>query len=121
MKDILIVEDNDIDQHIMVDVLSEEFNIRTANNGVECLSQINERCPDLLVLDLVMPEMDGYEVIRQIKNNPACVHLPIIVSSAKAREEEKQIVYDLGVENYLTKPYDPDDLTIKIKSILNSV
>ena len=117
-KYILIVEDDEINQSILVEFLQYDYEITTANNGEECISSVNEHLPDLILLDIMMPVMDGYEVIKSCRNDPKYKDIPIIVVSAMATKEEKQVVYDLGVMDYITKPFEEEQLFSTIKKYL---
>ena len=117
-KSILIVEDDEFNQSILVDYLSDKYDVITAYNGHECLSSVLEHEPDLILLDIMMPKMNGYEVIDIFKHNPKLAKIPIIVVSALASEAEKQIVYDMGVTDYITKPFDEHEILSHIKKYL---
>jgi len=117
-KSILIVEDDEFNQSILVDYFSDKYDVITAYNGHECLSSVLEHEPDLILLDIMMPKMNGYEVIDIFKHNPKLAKIPIIVVSALASEAEKQIVYDMGVTDYITKPFDEHEILSHIKKYL---
>ena len=87
-------------------------------NGQEGLEIMKSHRPDLIVSDVMMPEMDGFEFHRIVRQNPAWTTIPIILLSAKAEKSDVQYGYQLGVDHYLTKPFDPDELLTQIRSRL---
>jgi len=117
-KNILIVDDDEFNQSILIELLSNDYEVTSACNGQECLSSVLEHSPDLILLDIMMPKMDGYEVIDIFKHNPKLEKIPIIVVSAMVKEKEKQVAYDLGITDYITKPYEKDELFSTIRKYL---
>jgi two-component system alkaline phosphatase synthesis response regulator PhoP len=92
--------------------------VRCARNGREACERIAERLPDILVTDLQMPEMNGYELIRRVRENPAMVHLPIILLTAKALEIAEGEASRFGLVRILTKPFSPKALLNLIETTL---
>ncbi|CAG7640200.1 Transcriptional regulatory protein SrrA [Paenibacillus solanacearum] len=114
---ILIVEDERRMRELIADYLEEEgFDIRQAANGYEAMDQVRSSPPDLVVLDLMMPGMDGYEVCKQIRHHCQAI---VIMLTAKSEEEDKLLGYELGADDYVTKPFSPKVLIAKIKAFLN--
>jgi DNA-binding response OmpR family regulator len=102
-----------------------EFNLRqagyavtTAADGAEALKKARSQTPDLIVLDVMLPEMDGFEVCKTLRLNPATAKIPIIMLTAKAAEIDRVLGLELGADDYLTKPFSPRELVLRIKKIL---
>ncbi len=89
-----------------------------ASNGQECLKKVSTERPDVILLDAMMPRMDGYETCRRLKADPATRHIPVIFLTAKAQETEIRKGLALGAVGYLVKPFDPIQLTAQIRQIL---
>ena len=117
--DILIVDD---DPHIrdVIDyaLTSAGFSIRTAENGIEALQEIESKEPALVVLDVGMPEMDGFECCRQVRKRSG---VPILFLSARDEEIEKIVGLEIGGDDYVTKPFSPRELVARVKAILKRV
>ena len=118
-KRILIIEDQEDNRKIMHDVLSASgFNSLEATTGEEGLALAEREKPDLILMDIQLPEMDGYEVTRRIKGNPALNHIPIIAVTSYALSGDDKKAYAAGCDGYLTKPVSPRKLLAKIKEYL---
>lgn len=112
---ILVVDD---DQNIL-DFLRPKlkgagYNVLTASNGVEALEQVKDQEPDLLVLDMMMPEKDGLETLKEIRDFSA---VPVIVLSARGADTDKIKGLELGADDYLSKPFNPDELLARIRAL----
>ena len=119
MSNILIVEDDPEAAHILeLSLKRERFKTIVALNGTQGLVAALTQHPDLVLLDLMMPDIDGYEVCRRIRANPHTADLPIIVVSAKTQDADKQMAAQLGANGYLTKPYRRADLLNMIQTCL---
>ena len=117
-KKILIVEDeHDILQLVKLYLGKEGFRTVTATTGMEGLRQVKQEKPDLVVLDLMLPEMDGLEVCKRLRSAPATAMLPIIMLTAKAEESDTIIGLELGADDYVTKPFSPKTLVARIKAL----
>lgn len=114
---ILIVDDEDMIREVIKEY-SEDAGYQTdeAENGKIALKKINKNTYDLLILDIMMPEMDGFTVL---KNIPKEKMIPTIVLSARGEEYDKLNGFDLGIDDYLTKPFSPKELIARIKAVLN--
>ncbi|QCK14513.1 hybrid sensor histidine kinase/response regulator transcription factor [Mangrovivirga cuniculi] len=115
---ILIAEDNEEIQKFIVEYLKDEFEILSAINGARGLEIAIDQKPDLIISDIVMPEMNGYELCNTIKSNPELNHIPIILLTAKASDESFEKGYYSGADAYLTKPFDPNKLKMQIHNML---
>lgn len=90
----------------------------TATNGVEGLKKAQQEEPDLLILDVLLPGMDGFELCHRLKNAPATAKLPILILSAKARESDRKMGLAVGADQYLTKPAGPAELASNVGQLL---
>lgn len=113
---ILLVEDEkNICDFISTSLSAQDYRISTAHTGKEALPIITSQCPDLILLDLGLPDMDGMEIIRQVRTWSS---VPIIVLSARTQEHEKVRALDLGADDYLTKPIGTSELLARIRTAL---
>ncbi len=113
---ILLVEDEkNICDFISASLSAQDYRISTAHTGKEALPIITSQCPDLILLDLGLPDMDGMEIIRQVRTWSS---VPIIVLSARTQEQEKVRALDLGADDYLTKPIGTSELLARIRTAL---
>ena len=115
---ILIIEDNADISYYIGGLLKTNYRLLYARNGVEGLEKANEHVPDLIISDLMMPEMDGYELCRHVRQSPILDHIPIIVITAKCNENDRIQALDLGADAYLTKPFNTDELHTRIARLL---
>jgi DNA-binding response OmpR family regulator len=108
---ILIVDDDPVIVRLLqINFRLEGYDVDTASRGEEALERVRVERPDVVILDVMMPGLDGWEVCRQLKENPAVRHVPVIFLSARAQDEDRQRGYALGVDEYVTKPFDPAHL-----------
>ncbi len=108
---ILIVDDDPVIVRLLqINFRLEGYEVDTASRGEEALGKVREHRPDVVVLDVMMPGLDGWEVCRRLKENPEVRHVPVIFLSARAQDEDRQRGYALGVDEYVTKPFDPAHL-----------
>ena len=96
----------------------EDYQVVGASNGREALMKARIEIPDLILLDLMMPEMDGYEVCAQLKDDPLTKKIPVIILTAKDAVREKVKGLDIGADDYVTKPFNLNELKARIKSVL---
>lgn len=115
---ILIVEDNKELLILMRQLLQQHYHIMTATNGREALDVVHNDAPDLIVSDVMMPEMDGIELTTQLKNDSNYKHLPIILLTAKIQEEEQQEALKAGADDFITKPFKLRDLRLHIDNLI---
>jgi len=120
MPTILIVDDEeDIRELIAVNLLREEtYEIVEAGGGLEALKLAKKLRPDLIVLDLMLPEMDGVEVYRNLRTDTRTQRIPVIMLTARGRLEEKLAGLELGADDYLPKPFSPKELALRIRNLL---
>ena len=105
---------------IQVNLERHGYQVETANNGAQALQKIKESRPDLLVSDVMMPEMDGFELLANIRRDPSLMDLPVIMLTAKAQDADVMTGYKTGADMYLTKPFNPAELISFTKRILAS-
>ena len=121
-KKILIVEDEqDILQLVKHYLEKEGFRPVTAMNGLDALKRVKEDKPDLVVLDLMLPHMDGLEVCKRLRAVPDTSMLPIIMLTAKAEESDTIVGLELGGDDYVTKPFSPRALVARVKALLRRI
>jgi DNA-binding response OmpR family regulator len=122
MKDeitILVVEDEpDMLKAIQLRLESIGFRVETALDGLEGLRKAREIRPNLIILDLMLPKMDGYRVCRMLKFDDKYRDIPIIMLTAKSTEQDKALGFDVGADSYITKPFRSKDLLEDIKNLL---
>jgi DNA-binding response OmpR family regulator len=108
---ILILDDDPIILRLLqINFRLEGYEVDTASRGEEALERVRSHRPDVVVLDVMMPGVDGWEVCRRLKEMPGVNHVPVIFLSARAQDEDRQRGYALGVDEYVTKPFDPSHL-----------
>lgn len=117
--DVLIVEDEpEIADLIRYHAQREGFVARVAHSGREALEEIEKRAPDVISLDIMLPDLDGLEVCRRLKRNPSTASLPIVIVSAKGEEAEVVAGLELGADDYVTKPFSPRVLMARLRAVL---
>jgi two-component system cell cycle response regulator DivK len=114
MKTILIVEDVELNVELLTQLLEDDYTLVTAENGAVGVAKASEARPDLILMDISLPVMDGYSATRQIKANPALQHIPVIALTAYAMAGDAEKAYAAGCDDYLTKPLDEGLLFAKL-------
>ena len=115
---ILAVDDEPFNLEIIEEILEEfDFELKVATSGPECLSMLDEYMPQVILLDVSMPKMNGYEVCKSIKANPNTAHIIIMFVSARGTVEERMEGYAVGAEDYIVKPFGHDELKSKLKNL----
>ena len=116
---ILIVDDEEKNLKLMGAILTNYgYVFETAKNGLEALEKTKEISPDLIFLDIMMPEMDGYEVCRRLKGNPLTQHIPVVMVTALADKESRIRGLEVGANDFLIKPVDKTELKIRTNNLL---
>lgn len=118
---ILAVDDNKKNLQFLGHILHEKYKVAMARNGEHALKLANQLTPDLIILDIMMPEMDGYEVIGHLKKNDRTKEIPVIFLTAKVELEDVIEGFNLGAVDYLTKPFKAKELLVRIKNHLDLV
>lgn len=117
---VLVVDDDAFIRRPLEFILREEgFRPMTAVDGDDCLRQIAECRPDLIILDVMMPGRDGFDVCRQLKGEASFASIPIILLSARGREHDRERGLSLGAAEFMTKPYSPSDLLRCVRELLS--
>lgn len=116
---ILIVEDDeDILEMIAYNLKKESYKVLTALDGEKAVLEANKKQPDLIILDLMLPGIDGLDVCKTLKKDEATARIPIIMVTAKSQEVDKIVGLELGADDYITKPFSPKELLARIKAVL---
>lgn len=115
---ILVVDDTPENIDILVGVLSEKYKVKVASNGEKALKVVSKALPDLILLDIMMPVMDGFEACKSLKNNPDTSGIPVIFLTAKATPEDIVKGFDLGAVDYVTKPFNARELEVRVSNHL---
>lgn len=116
---VLAVDDSAVILRLISQTLSKEgYQVVTCGNGPEALKTLSEVTPELVILDVMMPEMDGYEVCRQIRSRPSSATIPVMMLTALDSLENKIKGYEAGADDYLTKPFDPAELQLRVQALL---
>ncbi len=120
MTNKVLIIDDDVDTLKLVGLMLERqgYEISVASNGTIGLAKAAEDKPELILLDVMMPDLDGYEVTKRLRSNPALAHIPIIMFTAKTMVDDKVAGFEAGVDDYLTKPTHPAELTAHVKAVL---
>jgi len=114
-KKVLAVDDSDLNLEVIKEILDDEYELKMARSGKEALDVAVDFQPDVVLLDIMMPDIDGYEVCQQIRANPALRHTRVIMVSAKAMTSERIEGYQAGANVYIAKPFDENELLTKIR------
>jgi two-component system response regulator RpaA len=119
LANILVIEDDDIvARTIERSLRGEEFRVDLASSGVEGLKAARRNRPDLIILDVIMPGMDGYAVCREIRADPVLTSIPVLFLTAKIKDEDKITGFNAGADDYLCKPFNIDELILRVRAIL---
>ena len=111
---ILAVDDNSINLAIIEELLENQYNLITVSTGIDALKVAHEFQPDLIILDIMLHGMNGYEVCQEIRENSSLSHTKIIMVSAKAMTSDRLKGYQIGADDYLAKPFDAEELLAKV-------
>lgn len=116
---ILIVEDDKhISKLIKYNLEKAGFNCKIVITGEEALEVLDSQPIDLIILDIMLPKMDGFETCKQIRQDKRTSHIPIIMLTAKGQEVDKIVGFELGADDYIVKPFSPRELVLRVKAIL---
>ena len=120
-KKILIADDNENIREALQYLLEDEgYTLSLAKDGAEALRKVREVTPDILFLDIMMPEINGYDVCRTIKNDPDLNKTYVIMLTAKGQVDEQERCKEIGADEYVVKPFSPMDILAKINNILDT-
>jgi len=120
MSEKILIIDDDLDTLRLVGLMLQRqgYQISAATNGQQGLDKAFDEDPDLILLDVMMPDMDGYEVTRRLRSNPSTTETPILMFTAKTQMNDKVIGFEVGANDYLTKPTHPSELQARVKALL---
>jgi len=112
-------DDNDMVELVRIILNREDYQVRGVSDGLAGIQLTQETLPDVILLDLMLPDMDGWEIFRQLKNDPATASIPVIVITAKAQSIDKVLGLEIAkVDDYISKPFRPNELVERINKIL---
>jgi two-component system phosphate regulon response regulator PhoB len=115
---ILVVEDEkDVREMIRLNLKAAGFDVVEAGNGAEALALAKNDPPKVIILDLMMPEMSGVEVCRALRRNPSTSRIPVLMLTAKSTEEDKVVGFEVGADDYVTKPFSPRELVLRVRAV----
>ncbi len=118
-KHILVIDDEpDILELVRFGLTQEGFSVATAMSATDGLAEIDKRVPDLLVLDLMLPDMSGTEVCRRIRGNAKTAALPVVMLTARSEEVDRVVGFEIGADDYVTKPFSSRELALRVKAVL---
>jgi len=121
MTEKILIVDDDVETLRLVGLMLQRqgYQIVAANNGTQAISMAQSENPDLIILDVMMPDMDGYQVTTELRKDPQLNDTPILMFTAKSQVDDKVTGYDAGVDDYLTKPVHPAELVAHLKALLS--
>lgn len=116
---ILVVDDEpDLQDLVKLALCDAGYEVEVAATGREALAQVERAAPDLVVLDLMLPDMPGTEICRHLRGRPATGELPILMLTAKSEEVDRIVGFELGADDYVTKPFSPRELALRVRALL---
>ena len=119
---VLVVDDSEVIRELIsVNLELEGFEVCTAEDGLDALDRIEQIQPDLVTLDVVMPRLDGFETAARLRSNHATRHIPVVMVSAAAQEGDLQRGREIGVNAYITKPFQPEELVQVVRDLTDAV
>jgi len=106
-------------RRVMKDLLERDgFDVAEARDGAEALARVDQAAPDIVLLDLNLPGLSGYDVLQRLRNHPATARLPVVVLTAKGDEDNEVRVFELGADDFLTKPFRARALSMRLEAVL---
>ncbi len=118
-KKILVVDDEqEIVRAVQMSLEKVGFEVLTAQNGLQAISQVNTESPDLVLMDVNMPVMNGFEAVQQLKADAATAHIPVVMLTSDESQGSRAIGMEAGSDVYLTKPFNPRDLVRRVRTAL---
>ena len=104
---VLVVDDSPINLDILTDILTDQYRVETAEDGEQAIKLAEISSPDIILLDITMPDVDGYEVCRRLKRNPKVNKIPVIFVTARGESEDESLGFQVGAVDYIIKPFSP--------------
>ena len=115
---VLVVDDDEVIRHLIeVNLRLEGFDVATAVDGRDCLEKAAEFKPDVITLDVMMPELDGWVTATQLRKNPATAGIKVVLITARAQDDDRDRGRQVGVDAYLTKPFDPVEMIRVVRQL----
>ena len=121
MKKILVVDDNPDMRRLVHETLKKSYDLKLVGTGKECLVEVQSFSPDLIILDIMLPDMDGYNIASELKLKDKSKSIPIIMLSAKIGSSSRSIGYKLGAINYVEKPFEPYELLVIVDGVFSNL
>jgi len=118
MKIVVVEDDQDILQLLAYNMQASGFEVLTSRDGFEALSVVRRSLPDLVILDLMLPSLDGFEVCKELKRDPETKRIPILMLTARGEEVDRIVGLELGADDYVVKPFSPRELILRVRAIL---
>src|SRR5437763_4664084 len=118
MRILIIEDDRDIADLVRRYLEKAEFSVEAVSNGREGLAALNARPPDLLILDLMLPQVSGADICRAVRATPATAAIPIIMLTARVEEAERIAGLEIGADDYIAKPFSPNELVARVRAVL---
>lgn len=118
MKKILVVEDVELNRDLLVQLLEDDYEVLTADNGLSGLEVAQKSHPDLILMDMSLPKLDGWEVTRRLKASEATHSIPVVALTAHAMRGDEEKAFACGCDDYLSKPIDENVLFQKVRTLL---
>ncbi len=119
-KKVLIVEDDPgVSRFFSFSLESEGYEVSTAMNGLEGLNKARAELPDVIILDIMLPGLDGFEVCHRLRSDPKTARIPIVMTSAKGQEVDREMALKVGANRFLNKPVEYEDLIDAVKGVIN--
>jgi len=117
---VLIVDDDPINIELLEGYLSKDYDILKAHDGNEAISIVEANPPDIILLDIIMPGMNGYKVCKKLKDDPGTNHIPIVIVTSLHETEDRNKAIEAGADDFITKPFDIIELSVRVKSHLRT-
>lgn len=115
---VLVVDDNEDMRTFLSNILGGDYRVKMASDGIEALKAIEQDIPDVVITDLMMPNMDGLELTKHLKQSADLTHVPVILLSAKSAIESRLQAMQEGADDYVTKPFEPEYLRARVKNLI---
>jgi DNA-binding response OmpR family regulator len=115
---VLVVDDDEVIRHLIeMNLTLEGFDVVTAVDGRDCLDKVVDVDPDVITIDVMMPHLDGWDTATQLRRNPATASIKVVLITARAQEDDRDRGRQIGVDAYLTKPFDPAEMIRVVRAL----
>ena len=116
---ILLIDDNEIDLKLLANIFKEYYEIHVAKNAKQAFSILQTIIPDLIILDIIIPEMDGFEILKKIRNEEKTKNIPVVIVTAKTSSEDQVKGFKYGATDYITKPFNIQIIELRVKNLIS--